>query len=54
MFSNKDINMIFCAAGGEFLVEILPYIDFELMLKILMRVQDFRPNRIVISNNNKM
>ena len=31
MFSNKDINMIFCAAGGEFLVEILPYIDFELI-----------------------
>ena len=31
MFSNKDIKMIFCAAGGEFLVEILPYIDFDLI-----------------------
>ena len=31
MFSNKDINMILCAAGGEFLVEILPYIDFDLI-----------------------
>ena len=31
MFSSKDINMILCAAGGEFLVEILPYIDFDLI-----------------------
>lgn len=31
MFNSKDINMILCAAGGEFLVEILPYIDFDLI-----------------------
>lgn len=31
MFKNKDINMIMCAAGGEFLVEILPYIDFNII-----------------------
>jgi len=29
MFDSKDIDGIICAAGGEFLVEILPYIDFE-------------------------
>ena len=29
MFQNKDIDFIMCAAGGEFLLEILPYIDFE-------------------------
>ena len=33
MFKNKDINMIMCAAGGEFLVEILPYIDFNMIKK---------------------
>ena len=31
MFNNKDIDLILCAAGGEFLVEILPYINFELL-----------------------
>ena len=29
MFKDKEIDFIWCAAGGEFLVEILPYIDFE-------------------------
>ena len=33
MFSNKDINLLICAAGGEFLVEILPFIDFSLIKK---------------------
>lgn len=31
MFSNKEIDMLLCAAGGEFLVEILPYIDFDII-----------------------
>ena len=31
MFKNKDIDMLICAGGGEFLVEILPYIDFDLI-----------------------
>ena len=29
MFKRDDINYIICAAGGEFLVECLPYINFE-------------------------
>ena len=29
MFEDKSIDFITCAAGGEFLVEILPYVDFE-------------------------
>lgn len=29
MFKNKDIDMLLCATGGDFLVEILPYIDFN-------------------------
>ena len=31
MFKNKDIDFIICASGGEFLVEILPYVDFSLI-----------------------
>lgn len=31
MFKNGNIDLILCASGGEFLVEILPYIDFELL-----------------------
>ena len=33
MFQNSDIKMLICAGGGEFLVEILPYIDFDLIKK---------------------
>lgn len=29
MFESEKINFIICAAGGEFLVEILPFINFE-------------------------
>lgn len=31
MFSNKEIDMLLCASGGEFLVEILPYINFDII-----------------------
>lgn len=31
MFNDKEINMILCASGGDFLVEILPYVDFNLI-----------------------
>ena len=31
MFKNDDIDFILCAMGGEFLLEILPYVDFELL-----------------------
>ena len=31
MFQNKDIDFILCAAGGEFLVETLPYVKFDLI-----------------------
>ena len=33
MFNNSDIDLILCASGGEFLVEILPYVNFELLLR---------------------
>jgi len=29
MYNNKDIDMILCATGGDFLIEILPYINFD-------------------------
>ncbi len=31
MFKDKNINMILCATGGDFLVEILPHINFEII-----------------------
>jgi len=31
MFQNKDIDLILCASGGDFLVEILPYVNFDLL-----------------------
>ena len=33
MFQDKKIEAMICAAGGDFLVEILPYINFELLIK---------------------
>ena len=33
MFENKDVDLLICAGGGEFLVEILPYIDFNIIKK---------------------
>lgn len=41
MFSDENIDLILCAAGGEFLVEILPYVDFEKILKYPKFVQGF-------------
>ena len=32
MFKSKDIDLILCATGGEFLVEILPFVNFKLLL----------------------
>jgi len=31
MFTNKNIDMILCASGGDFLIEILPHIDFNII-----------------------
>lgn len=31
MFQNKEIDAIMCATGGDFLVECLPYVDFNLI-----------------------
>ena len=41
MFENKDIDFIMCAAGGDFLVEMLPYVDFEKLVKKPKFVQGF-------------
>lgn len=41
MLKNDDINFILCASGGDFLVEMLPYIDFELLKKNLKFVAGF-------------
>ena len=41
MFEDESIDFIMCAAGGEFLVEILPYISFEKILSNPKFVQGF-------------
>ena len=41
MFEDKNIDFIMCAAGGEFLVEILPFIDFEKLMNNPKFVQGF-------------
>lgn len=33
MIKDENIDLILCASGGEFLVEILPYINFDLIKK---------------------
>ena len=32
MFKNKNIDLILCACGGEFLIETLPYINFNYLV----------------------
>ena len=32
MISNKKVDVLMCATGGDFMMEILPYIDFENIL----------------------
>ena len=41
MFEDDDINFIICAAGGEFLVECLPYVDFNKLVQVPKFVQGF-------------
>ena len=41
MFENKEIDAIICATGGEFLVEILPYIDFNKIVENPKWIQGF-------------
>lgn len=41
MIEDKNIDFLMCAAGGEFLVEILPYIDFDKIVNNPKFVQGF-------------
>ncbi len=41
MFEDDSIDLILCATGGEFLVEILPYVDFSKIIKSPKFVQGF-------------
>ena len=41
MFSDENVKMIMCAAGGEFLVEMLPFVEFERILSKPKFVQGF-------------
>lgn len=41
LFIRDDIDLILCATGGEFLIEILPYINFDKILKSPKWVEGF-------------
>lgn len=41
MFEDENIDIIMCASGGEFLIEILPYVQFDKILKNPKWVQGF-------------
>ena len=41
MFEDNNINFIICAAGGEFLVECLPYVDFNKITQNPKFIQGF-------------
>lgn len=41
MFEDENIDFIICAAGGEFIDEILPYVDFDKIAKNPKWVQGF-------------
>lgn len=31
LYKNKDVSAVFCAAGGDFLIEALPFINFDII-----------------------
>lgn len=41
MFEDNETDFIWCAAGGEFLVEMLPYVDFEKLVQNPKWVEGF-------------
>lgn len=41
MFEDNNIDLILCATGGEFLIEILSYVDFSKIIKSPKWVQGF-------------
>lgn len=41
LYTNKDIELIICATGGEFLLEILPYIDFDIIKNNIKWLQGY-------------
>ena len=41
MFEDKKTDFIWCAAGGEFLVEMLPYVDFQKIVENPKWVEGF-------------
>lgn len=54
MFENDNIDLILCATGGEFLVEILPYVDFSKIIKSPKFVQGFSdPTNILYTLTTK-
>src|SRR5690606_9572747 len=41
LFANEEVRVIFAASGGDYLVEMLPHIDYELLRKNPKWVQGY-------------
>jgi len=41
LIKNKDVDMIWCASGGEILIDMLPYVDIDSMDKNIKWVQGY-------------
>lgn len=41
LYLNKNVSCIFCAAGGDFLVELLPFLNLNIIKKNLKWIQGF-------------
>lgn len=55
LVENDEIDMIYCAAGGEFLIEMLPYLDYEKIKKHPKWIQGYSdPTSILFSVTTKL
>lgn len=47
LLKNDKVDVIFCASGGEFAIEIAPYIDFKLLKKYPKYIVGFSDSTII-------
>ena len=55
LVEDDEVKMIFCAAGGEFLIEMLPYLDYEKIRENPKWIQGYSdPTSILFSVTTKL
>lgn len=48
LYKNNDVKMIFCASGGDFLLEILPFINFEIIKENIKWLQGYSDPTVLL------